>query len=301
MKNTKTLIRNLVTATIVSGLAMYAHAQYLNGTLDSAFYGSPLAIQTINTGYGNSTVGDGTSAGGSELDAAYGAISGGNLYLFLAGNLEDNGNHLDLFIAGGAPGQNTLNVPNTASMVNMNGSVFSPGFQATFALNVNDSSGVNYVEEYSLTGTPSGGYVGSIPLSGGIGTGTPGISTIALNNTHISTMGAMGAAANTAAMLSTTTGFEFAIPLSAIGWTGGSVMVLTDINGTSDNYLSNQFLPGLPVGTQDLGGTYGPTSGQFNFSNTPGEYFTVSVPEPSTLAICGLSGLAALLAVRKRK
>jgi hypothetical protein len=42
--------------------------------------------------------------------------------------------------------------------------------------------------------------------------------------------------------------------------------------------------------------------GVFNFGSTSGEYFTVSaVPEPSTLAICGLSGLAMLFAVRRQK
>ena len=61
---------------------MYAQAQYLNGTLQSSFYGSPLEVQTANTGFGS---GDGSN-GGSQLDAAYGVIYGGNLYLFLAGN-----------------------------------------------------------------------------------------------------------------------------------------------------------------------------------------------------------------------
>ena len=45
------------------------------------------------------------SGGGSELDAAYGKVSGGNLYLFLAGNFENNGNHLNVFLAGGASGR----------------------------------------------------------------------------------------------------------------------------------------------------------------------------------------------------
>ena len=107
------------------------HAQNLNGTLNSGFYGSALSVQTINTGFGNA--GGVDSGGGSELDAAYGKISGGNLYLFLAGNVENNGNHLNVFIAGGAAGgQNTLNTSG-GSLATMNGSVFSSGFNATFA------------------------------------------------------------------------------------------------------------------------------------------------------------------------
>jgi len=264
----------------------------------SANYGSALAVQTINTGFGDSTIGDGTSTGGSELDAAYGTISGGSLYVFLAGNFEDNGNHVNIFISDGRAGQSTLAVPATGTMQAMNGSVFSSGFQATYAMDLNDYSGTEYVEEYSLTGSPSGGYVGSIGLTGGIGTGSPGGSiNYALNNTHISTMGAAGAAlSGSTSGVNATTGLEFSIPLSLLGNPSGSVMVLADINGGGDSYLSNQFLPGLPVGTGNLG------TSAFNFGSTPGEYFTVSpVPEPTTLALVGLSGLATFLGIRRRK
>ena len=103
--------------------------------------------------------------------------------------------------------------------------------------------------------------------------------------------------------VNTTTGLELAIPLAAIGYAGGNIMVLADINGTGDGYLSNQFLPGLAVGTGNVGGggPYGPGGSVFNFANTPGEYFTVVVPEPSTLVLSGLSGLMTLLVVRRRK
>jgi hypothetical protein len=60
------------------------------------------------------------------------------------------------------------------------------------------------------------------------------------------------------------------IPLSAIGYTGGPVSVLIDINGGGDGYLSNQFLPGLAVGSGNLGGSI------FNFGSvaTPTNYVT---------------------------
>ena len=81
-------------------------------------------------------------------------------------------------------------------------------------------------------------------------------------------------------------------------------MVLADINGNPDNYLSNQLLPGLPDGTGNLGGGgpySGPASGAFNFGSTPGEYFTVvQVPEPSTFALL-IGGVAGLLWRRGRK
>ncbi|HLX95040.1 MAG TPA: PEP-CTERM sorting domain-containing protein [Verrucomicrobiae bacterium] len=286
------------------------HAQNLNGTVSPSFYGSPLAGQTINTGFGNAAGGN-DSAGGSELDAAYGTISGGNLYLFLAGNVENNGNHLNVFIAGGAAGgQNVLNAPATGTLATMNGSTFSPGFNATFAFDENDYAGTLYSEEYNLIGG-TGGYVGSLANSGtgiyaGIdGTGQSTVGTIGLyvNNNNASTMGAAGAAYAGGAAV--TTGYELVIPLSSIGYGGGNIMVLADVNGGGDSYLANQFLPGLPVGTGNVGGGgpfTGSSGGQFNFGSTPGEYFTVSaVPEPASMAMLGFAGLTTLLAIRRRK
>jgi hypothetical protein len=285
------------------------HAQNLDGTVDNAFYGSPLAVQTINTGFGNA--GGVDSGGGSELDAAYGQISGGNLYLFLAGNVENNGNHLNVFIDGGTGGQNTLNAvgPAGSNLPSMNGSVFSPGFGATFAFDVNDFSGTLYSEEYNLLAN-TGGYVGALAeTSTGIAAGSSGgVTGIYLNNNNISTMGTSGAALSGATSgANTTTGYELLIPLSAIGYSGGNILVLADVNGAGnpgDTYLSNQFLPGLPVGTGNVGGggPYGPGGGTFNFGSTPGEYFTVTpAPEPATLALVGLSSLATLVAIRRRK
>ena len=136
---------------------------------------SALAIQTIQTSYGFNTAGDGTSAGGSELDAAYGVISGGYLYLFLAGNFQDNGNYVNVFVDGGAPGQSTLAAPLTANLKNLNGSQFGSGFQATYAWTMDDYANVAYVEEYTYGGAGSlaGGYVGSVVVPGGIGSGLP--------------------------------------------------------------------------------------------------------------------------------
>ena len=290
------VLRFLVAAAFLGGLTLHSLAQNLNGTLNSGFYGGPLAVQTVNTGFGNAAGGN-DSAGGSELDAAYGQISGGYLYLFLAGNFENNGNHLNVFVAGGAAGQSTLALPATGTMQAMNGSVFSPSFQATWAFDMNNYAGTLYSEEYSLTGTPSGGYVGALGNSGtGLYAGSDGgVANLYLNNNHASTMGAAGTALSGATSgANATTGLELVVPLSAIGYSGGNILVLADINGGGDGYLSNQFLPGLPVGSDNPGGT------TFNFGSTAGQYFTVAVPEPSTAAFLSLSGLAALMAFRKR-
>jgi hypothetical protein len=268
-----------------------------DGTLNGSEGYALEATQTINTGFGDSTVGDGTSAGGSELDAAYGVISGGNLNLFLSGNFENGGNHVNVFVSDGRAGQSVLSVPATGTMQAMNGSSFSPGFQTTFALDINDYAGTDYVEEYQLSApnTLSGGYLGSFAVPGGIGTGQPGVSLIGWNDTNAAGVnGNGGTAASAAAANAVTTGLELSIPLSALGNTTGPIEVLADVNGGGDNFLSNQFLPGLPVGTGNLG-----NNGIFNFANTPGEFFTVSVPEPTS--ICLVGGAVMMLCTRRRK
>lgn len=279
------------------GAAVCVHAQNLNGTLDTSFYGSPLAIQTINTGFGNSA--GGGDASGSELDAGYGRISGGNLYLFLSGAFENNGNHLNIFIGSSdVAGQNTLNI-NSSTEAAMNGSMFSPGFSPNYMIDANDASGTLYVDGFSL---PNGGaanqaYLGSIAGSSGIFAYTSFGSSfsLALNNTLTSTMGTPGDALSGATSgAAATTGMELVIPLSTIGNPSGAVMVMADINGGGDGYLSNQLLPGLPVGSGNL------ATSTFDFSSTPGQYFTV-VPEPTSMAFLGFFGLASLLAIRRRK
>ena len=293
----KALIAGFATTAFVAGLAATAQAAInVDGTLD-ADYGAALATQTVNTGCGDSTVGDGTSAGGSELDAGYGVVQGGNLYIMLTGNFEANGNRVNVFISDGRSGQSTLAVPATGNMQAMNGSLFSPGFSATLAMDFNDYAGTAFVEEYSLVGSPSGGYVGSFGLTGGIGTGSPGGSIVyGLNNLNAAGVnGSAPTAASAAAADAVTTGLEIAIPLSLLGYPTSGIMVLADINGGGDGYLSNQFLPGLPVGSGNVG-----TSG-FNFGSTSGEYFTVPVPEPTTAALLGLAGLATVIAARNRK
>jgi hypothetical protein len=271
------------------GAALGAHAAItVDGTLDPA-YGSALAVQTANTGFGSGPA----SAGGNQLDAAYGTIQGGNLYLFFAGNTSD-GNFLDVFLADGRAGQSTLNVSGGGATTAMNGSQFSPGFLATLSLNANTFGGTMYPNAYDLVGN-TGGYTGSgIPDAGGTISGAPAGNGIQL---AVNESSAAGSGVNTGAgALTVTTGWEMAIPLSLLG-NPSSVQVLADINGNPDNYLSNQFLPGLPDGTPNLG-----NGGVFNFSSTPGEYFTVSsVPEPASMVLFGLSGLTALLAIRRRK
>lgn len=288
----------LFASAIVASAALASYGQ-ITGNLGSTpiSYGSALAVQTVNTGFGNSP-GGGDAVGGSELDAGYGTISGGNLYLFLSGDFENNGNHLNVFIGSSdVAGQNTLNIsPSTEAA--MNGSVFSPGFNPNYMIDANDYAGTLYTDGFSLPngGQASQAYLGGVPSNGSgvYAADNLGPFTVALDNTHASTMGTAGTALSGATSgAATVQGLELQIPLSTIGNPGGAVMVMADINGGGDSYLSNQFLPGLPVGSGNLG-----TAG-FNFSSTPGEYFIV-VPEPSSIALVVVGLLGAIGMIRRR-
>lgn len=289
-------IQNLAVISAVLAVGVGSlQAQTITGNLGTSgvAYGSPLAVQTINTSFGNSA--GGGDATGSELDAVYGSISGGSLYLFVAGNFQNNGNHLNLFLADGRTGQSTLSTT-VSPLSAMNGSQFSSGFSATYALDLNDYQGTLYTSTADLVNN-NGGYQGAVTLTGGIGSGTLGDGiSVALNNTHTSTMGASGTALSGATSgANTTTGLELSIPLSLLGNPTGSIELLAALNGGGDTYLSNQLLPGLPVSSGSLG------TATFDFSSTPGEFVTIApVPEPSTMVL-GAAGMATLLRLRRRR
>src|SRR5689334_25257713 len=99
-------------------LAPNALAVVLDGRLD-AEYGPPLVLQTTQTSAGKNTPGFGgpdslSWSFGSELDAGYGFVSGGELHLFIAGNLLanlgefDHRHQLHLFVDSRPGGQHGL-------------------------------------------------------------------------------------------------------------------------------------------------------------------------------------------------
>src|SRR5207237_2251725 len=83
-------------------------------------------------------------------------------------------------------------------------------------------------------------------------------------------VGGQGTAADQSAAAAVTTGFELAIPLSQLESPRNTTLkILVDINGGGDNFLSNQFLPGLPTATGNLG-----NAGKFDFSGNPSMFFS---------------------------
>ena len=269
-----------------AALSVYAQPASINGSYDPAF-GGALSVQTVATDYGSQTA----ATGGNQLDAAYGTIAGGNLYLFFAGNTSD-GNNLVVYLADGAAGgQSTLNASGgsytSTGTQSLDGSVFSPGFSATSAIDVNTYAGTIYANAFNLV-AGTGGYAGSAPDSGGTIGGVFNVTT-AVNESSPA-----GAGVNTGAgALTVTTGWEFAIPLSALN-NSTSIEVLAEIGYDSGGgSLSDQFL--APNNVSGYPST-------FNFGGTAGDYFTVTeVPEPSSMMLLGMSGLAGVLAFCRRK
>lgn len=147
-------------------------APTVDGTKDAA-YGSALAVQTVDTGFG-----DANPNNGSELDAGYGLIDGGNLYLMLTGNLEANFNKLEIFIDSKAGGQNVFDSSGNDGAGAMDGLVFDAGFTADYHLIArrgNDSGNDKFDLDFAnLTAQSASGYsdiLGGLTGSGSTGTG----------------------------------------------------------------------------------------------------------------------------------
>ena len=271
----------------------------IDGSLDSS-YGSAIATQTQVTGFGQNTTGAVDAANGSQLDAAYGLMTSTTLYLMFTGNLQTNYNHLDIWFDTGATGQNTLsNFASNAAMAPWSGATLSNGFNASYGLTVNGGQSTSSspytfyanMDSYSSTNGWTDAYLGSNgygatgdgALSGGT---NPGNILAAINNSNV------GASINAA----DTTGMEFAIPLAALGMTSAhTISIIAAINGSGDNYLSNQFLSGLNT-PNNLG-----APGSVNLTADGNPMFSVSpqaVPSPAGVIALGL-GLVGL-AFRRR-
>ncbi|WP_197526951.1 PEP-CTERM sorting domain-containing protein [Pirellulimonas nuda] len=300
----------------------------VDGTLDAS-YGAALAVQTVTTGFGDTT----STTNGGELDAGYAKVWNDRLYVLITGNVEGNFNKIHLFIDSKAGGENVLSsTPNYdgGRSQNFGGLTFDTGFEADYHVFGRWNGGafeVDIVDRDGGTCVTCGGNFGAATVgSGNIQSGTvfasgngttPYLSTPAefgFNNTNL--LGVVGGdpsvAADMTAAAAVTTGFEFSVALADIGSPAiGSVINIHAAYGNGDNnYHSNQILGGLPVqgnlGGDGAGGFTGTLSG-INFNNFAGsQFFRVPVtgeviPEPSSVVLSALACLGGLgLARRKR-
>jgi len=254
-----------------------------------ASYGAPLAVQQVQTQFGDSNLGQVASANGSELNAAYCRGDGSNVNLMLTGNLESNFNKLEIFFDFRSGGFNQLNgsIPGAG---NLNGLRFDAGFEADFWISVTCGGGPFgvYINAWDLGGGSPSDYLGSNGGSGALSGGNNFVGmNFALNNSNTGGVSAGTGAADQAAAAAVTTGIEFSLPLALFGGSVNGVKVSTFVNGGGHDFLSNQVLGAAPAGSSNFGGP-----GGVNFANVAGDQFFV-LPSPSAAVLAGLAGLFA--------
>lgn len=306
-------------------------APVVDGTRDAA-YGPAIAVQSVDTQFGDST---GGITGGGELNAGYAIVDGGRLYVMLTGNIENNFNKMSVFIDSKPGGENVMsNLPqydtNNVSQ-NFGGLTFDAGFAAdyhvfgrwggagnVFSVDIADRAGggnpsvmVNGAEASAGGGTP---VQSGVINPGNNGMDSSGNRTLSgfisqpvefgFNNNNSGGVGGGTGPANVVAALAVTTGFEFSVALSDIGNPTDVIRIHAVYGNGDNNYHSNQTLAGLPAGTGNLGGDgmggFTGTLSGVNFNNFAGEqFFTVIVPEPASLTWIGCA--IASLALRRRR
>lgn len=245
----------------------------VDGVAD-AEYGAALALQNVQTSFGDSTAGQLAYANGSELDAGYGVVVGEKLYLLLAGNLEVNFNKLEIFLDTRSGGQNRLRGDNPAvdgnglnrmgaNGGNANGLRFDTGFEADFWIGAtlgdaaaNYALFLNYAELLTGAGNSNGYYLGSTS-AGSAGTLANGYNPFGIKATidNRNVAGVEGGTNTSWGLLylgssgaGVLTGLELEIPLAALGSPTGAIQVCAFLNAPGHDYLSNQALDGMFVG-----------------------------------------------------
>lgn len=275
--------------------AFAAHANInVDGTLDSG-YGSAISLQTIYSGFNG-----GTNATDSELDGAYATIQGGTLYLMFTGNLQANNNHLDVFIGTGAAGQNAL----SGTSDGLDNLTLPTGLSASQIFDINGDGTNLYVNQVSYSGgTWTNNYLGHSAWGSGNGTltggGNPNNVLVAINDSNPGQAGTAGSALTPGYAAGVTTGMEFGISLAALGNPTGTINIFAALNGGGNGYLSNQFLGGANVGTQNLGSLG--SNNPINLNGTGATYFNVnqSVPEPASILAFATGAIG--LFIRRRQ
>ncbi len=222
----------------------------------AAAYGSALAVQNTQTGYGDATSGNNQTANGSELDQLFGTIVNGELHVTLAGNLESNGNKLVLFIDSVGGGQNNLRGDNAGiDRMGVNGGPANtggggmtlPGGMAAdywFAFNVTSALFVDGGTLPTSAGGTSSFFGSNSTFAGGSGVlsgGTANGVRATLNNSNTLGVTAGNGAASGAGV---SRGVEMAIPLSVIGSPAGNVTVFAMVMSSDYAGSANQSLGG---------------------------------------------------------
>jgi uncharacterized protein (TIGR03382 family) len=268
----------------------------VDGSIVGDGYGDALSVQTVQTQFGDNL---------SELNAAYGVIDSGRLFLSLTGNLEDNFNKLEIFIDSAPGGENVFSgTPGNDGTGVMTGLTFDAGFEADYHLILRRgfAGSPTFDVDYAVLGTPDFSFYpdvfgGASEGAGATGTGANAFPIeIGYDNSNMAGIGGGDGAADQAAALAVETGIEFSIDLADLGGPTGAFRVMAFINGSNHDFASNQFLGGLTPPQGNLGGDgMGNFTGvvDFDLNDFAGEQFFI-VPAPGTVSLLALGGLAGL-------
>lgn len=296
-------MKNSICAIALMGLSGTALAGAIDGTAFDVKYGAAAWSQNVGTQFGNNGNPDALAADGSEINALYGTISGGVLRLGIAGNLQTNFNKINIALDFKSGGQNQLS--GLGGLGNLNGLTFDNGFESDAVLSFTHGfDGPTYRQfiDGAIAGDTADNFLG-----GGDSTGTFSVMlggamvNFGLNNSNTGGVANLGEAFTSDPAL-VTTGLEIEIDLAALGYTGGAINIAGWVNGSGNDFMSNQVIGGLPDGTGNLGGDgNGNFTGNLagiDFNNFAGNQFVTIVPAPGTVALLGLGGF---VAARRRR
>ena len=267
----------------------------VNGDITGDGYGDALAVQAVNTGFGDNL---------SELNAAYAMILDGRLYLALTGNIEGNFNKLEIFLDTKPGGENVFSgVPGNDNTGVMTCLTFDSGFEADYHIIARRGffKGDKFDLDIAELGTPN--FSSHIDVFGGVqigsgttGTGPANASPIEVAYNDSNTQGVIGdaggSAADPKAALAVRTGFEMSVALSDIGNPSGPFEIQAWVNGHEHDFASNQFLGSLTPPQANLGGDgMGNLTGtlDFDLNDFAGEqWFVFGCDEPCDMNCDGV-------------
>ena len=243
----------------------------VDGVRDDALYSTPLAVQTVDTQFGDNS---------TEWNAGYAYVNGGKLYLMFTGNLQNNFNKLEIFIDSKSGGSSTFTSAGNDGAGVMNGMIFDNGFAPDYHLIARRGSGKLDLDFANLT-TPA--FSSYLDLLGGIDSGS-GFTGTGTNTRPIRVgydgsnfagiIGGTGAADQVAAAV--TTGLELCIDLADLGNPTGPMKVMLLQCSDNHDFVSNQSLGGLPAGYGNLANP----ANTKNFTIYPGDQFFSVDPSP---------------------
>ncbi len=213
------------------------------------------ATQTAPTSMGNNI---------AELNQLFVRPADDGLRLSISGNCPTDGTAMAIFLQTATGGQNVLNTsaltPPPGGLQQLTGTTLDAGFAPEHLFFINFAGGNIYADQVALSaGGASKTYRGAGVVGNGAGSlagGTnPNGLLVAMDNTN--TTGVTSSAVTGAALA--TTGLEaripyadIGLPIDASGRVGLTVRVAVALLRT-DGTFGNQWLPGCPSATSDLG------------------------------------------------